>query len=259
VVGLIGIVEETLVACFTAGGCSLVVKGIGVEVADLQGLTCKEGNRRRVFHELAQNTRSALRCLVEEDLVAFPEGRHGFAGEFPGLKLIVFLDRFLKRRLQARHLVKGPCGLQAHYQSVLRIRDIGNHSGLPCAHGILGIIGVRCIVCPITPFEIEQETGWLVASLVDPTEIDPVKGGSIAVAQPHYKLTIHVHIRILAVEFPSDVGEPVRRCQPVTETLALFLVAGDPLRELQAHILKMDQIGYDRVGVEGGTATIADL
>ena len=101
--------------------------------------------------------------------------------------------------------------------------------------------------------------GWLPRWLAQP-EVDAVQVGGVAVAQPHDERVAAVDLGVLAVELAADLREAVGRDELVAEALALLLVAGDALGELQADVLQLDEVCRSRaVAVEGGAAAIAHL
>ena len=129
----------------------------------------------------------------------------------------------------------------------------------PLRGGIVVVLVVRLIAGPVAALQVEIETGWLVAALVGPAQVDAIEVGGIAVAQPHGEHVAAVDLGVLAVQLAADLREAVGRDELVAETLPLLLVAGDALGQLQADVLQLDEILDARGPVEGGTAAIADF
>ena len=166
----------------------------------------------------------------------------------------------LERRLQARHLRARTGRLEAHDQRVLRVLHVGHDALQPAlGRGIVLVFVVGLVARPVAALEVEDEARRLVAALIGPAEVDAVEVGGVAVAEPHGERVTAVDLGVLAVELAADLREAVGGDELVAEALALLLVAGDALGELQAHVLKLHEVLDPGRAVEGGAAAIAHL
>ena len=92
-----------------------------------------------------------------------------------------------------------------------------------------------------------------------PTEIDAIQIGRVAITQTQHRNPVNPHGGIPAIQFAAHLRETVRGDDPITEPLPFFLIAGDPLGQLEADITQMNQLGNLRRLIQGGRATVADF
>ena len=145
-VRLVPVVEQTLVACLAASVGRTILKRVGVVVADRERSSRKGGQHRRVFDESAEDTGTAFRHLMEEDLQAVPARWHGLARKLSRLELELLLNRLLERRLEARSLRAGAGRLEAHDQGVLGVPDEWDHAhDAPFGRRVVLVGGIRLV------------------------------------------------------------------------------------------------------------------
>ena len=153
-----------------------------------------------------------------------------------------------------RLAISGPerGGSTAHDQRVLRVLHIRHDALQPClGRGVVLVFVVGLVARPVAALEVEVEARRLIAALIGPAEVDAIQVGGVAVAQPQGERVAAVDLGVLAVELAADLREAVGGDELVAEALALLLVAGDALGELQADVLELDEVARSVPGHRG--------
>ena len=201
----------------------------------------------RIVDELAEDASASFRYLVEEDLFPVPRRRHRFARKLARLELEVLLDRLLEGGLKTRGLWAGARWLEAHDQGVLGVLDERHHPhDAPFARRVVAVRGVGLVAGPVAAFDVEIEAARLAPVLMRPAEVDAVEVGCVAVAEGEHGHAVAQDFRVPAVEPAVDLGETIGGDEVVAEAPPFLFVAGDALREPQAHVLQLHQ------AVDGG-------